>query len=155
MDTTNLNVVLVSNLLEFGHLSSEFRQSDVNGSAEGCTKIGWARGDVTKVLIVSETSDSLNMSCSFGKAGKHSSDISSILHRNDSKLIFFIDPHKEGLVIVMEDSSSSWPISIESTGFEEPISFLEQEMILNQLLLVLRCHSCKRVVLALEFTLEF
>ena len=125
MDTTNLNVVLVGNFLEFGHLSTEFRQSDVNGSAEGSTKIGWARGDVTKVLIVSETSDSLNMSCSLGKAGKHSSDISSILHRNDSKLIFLIDPHKESLGIIVEDTSASWPVAIQATGIKESISFLE------------------------------
>jgi len=56
------------------------------------------------------------------------------LHGDDSKLILFIDPHKEGLFFIMEDTSSIWPVSIQTTGLKEPISLLEEEVILDELL---------------------
>ena len=95
--------------------------------------------------------DFVSSSC---KPCKDSSDICTWLHRDDSKLILFIDPNKESLVVVMEDASSRWPISVESTSLEESISFLEQEMILYQLFLIFRSHCGERIVLSCEFTLE-
>ena len=60
MDTSDLNVVLVSNGLEFGHVLGELGESDVNGSSEGSTKVGGARGDVTKMVVVGELGNLLN-----------------------------------------------------------------------------------------------
>lgn len=37
------------------------------------------------------------------KTGKHFPHVSTFLHGNNSKVIFFIDPHKEGLVVVMPE----------------------------------------------------
>jgi hypothetical protein len=37
-------------------------------------------------------------------------------------LIFFINPDEEGLGIVVEDTSSLWPFTVEATCFEESIS---------------------------------
>jgi len=58
------------------------------------------------------------------------------LHRNDSQLIFFINPNEEGLLIVMENTSAFGPFSIQTTCTEESISFLEEEVVVDQLSLI-------------------
>jgi len=59
-----------------------------------------------------ESSNFLDMTTSSGKSIKNSLKIGTILHGNDSKLIFLIDPNKERLVLIMEDTSSVRPVSI-------------------------------------------
>ena len=89
-----------------------------------------------------------------GQSFEYTPDISTLLHGNDSKLILFIDPNKEGLLIVMENSSSLWPVTVETTGIEETITLFEQEVIVNQLLLLLWSHGSKRVESSSKFTFE-
>ena len=48
----------------------------------------------------------------------------------------------------MEDASAIRPVSVETTGFKESITLLEQEVIFNELLLVLGLHSLEWVVLS-------
>jgi hypothetical protein len=43
-----------------------------------------------------------------------SSDISALLHGDDSQLILFVDPDEEGLGVVVEDTSARRPVSVES-----------------------------------------
>lgn len=45
------------------------------------------------------------------------------LHRDDTKLIFFVNPDKESLGLIVEDTTTIWPITIEVASFEETISF--------------------------------
>ena len=52
----------------------------------------------------------------------------------------------------MEDTSTSWPISIKSASLKESVSLFEQEMILNKLLLILWLHSSKWVVFTFELS---
>jgi hypothetical protein len=49
-------------------------------------------------------------------------------------LILFVDPDKERLGSVMENSSSRWPVSVQIASFKESISLLEKEMVVNELL---------------------
>ena len=81
--------------------------------------------------------DFVSSSC---KSCEDSSDVCSWLHRDDSELIFFVDPNKEGLVVIVEDSTSLWPVSVEIAGLKEPISLLEKEVILDQLISLLVSH---------------
>ena len=46
---------------------------------------------------------------------KDSTDVSSLLHADDSELVLFIDPHKESLFIVVIDTSAFRPIPIQTT----------------------------------------
>jgi hypothetical protein len=69
-------------------------------------------------------------------------------------LILFVYPHKESLGIIVEDSSARWPVSVQSTGFKEPVSFFEKEVVSDELLLVSFAHSSKRVELSGKVTLE-
>jgi len=49
-------------------------------------------------------------------------------------LILFIHPDEEGLFFIMENSSSLWPFPVKTACFKESVSFLEQEVVFNQLL---------------------
>ena len=81
-----------------------------------------------------EPRNSLYLSSSRSQSPKYSSDISTILHRDNPELILFIDPNKESLIVIVEDSSAFWPVSIQAAGIKESVSFLKEEMISNQLI---------------------
>ena len=57
----------------------------------------------------------LNAGDTSGESLKDFSDVRAGLHRYDSELILFIDPHKESLVVIVEDSSSLRPVSLEES----------------------------------------
>ena len=54
----------------------------------------------------------------------------------------------------MEDTSALWPVTIEATSFKEPITFFEQEVIGDELVLILGAHSCERVEFTGKLALE-
>jgi len=76
------------------------------------------------------------------------------LHGDDSKLILLVDPDKEGLVVVMVDTSSLWPVSLKSSRLEILVTTLEEEMIGDQLFLLLWGHGSERVVFTSKLTGE-
>ena len=80
--------------------------------------------------------------------------ILSLLHRNDSQLIFFVYPNKESFVIVMEYSSCIWPISIETASFQESITFFKQEVIFYQLFSLRLSEVVELIILSSEISLE-
>ena len=69
-------------------------------------------------------------------------------------MVFLVDPDEEGFLVVVEDSSSFWPVSVEVAGIEEAVTLFEEEMIVNKLLLLLWSHGPKRVEGSGKFTLE-
>ena len=80
MDATNLHKELGGNLLEFFFLLSQVWQLDVNRSSEGRAKIGGARSDVAKALVVRKLGNLFNFSCCSGKTGENCTNISTWLH---------------------------------------------------------------------------
>jgi hypothetical protein len=62
---------------------------------------------------MSELSNFLNVIRGSAKSIKYGMKISALLHRDDSKLVFFIDPHEESLSVIMENSSAFRPVSIQ------------------------------------------
>ena len=91
-------------------------------------------------------------SCS--ESAEDCADIGALLHRNNPKLILFIDPDEEGLLIVVENASSLRPVSVQATCIKESVTFLEKEMILDQLIPLSICHRSKRVESSSEFSIE-
>ena len=87
-----------------------------------------------------KSSDLFNLSSSRGKAAEDCANISALLHRNDSELIFFIDPDEESLLVVVENASSFWPFSVQATCVEESVTLFEEEVVRNQLLSVCFTH---------------
>ena len=103
---------------------------------------------------MSELGDLFDLICRSGKSPEHCSDVGTILHGDDSELIFLIDPHKEGLLVVVEDASSLWPVSIQATSIKESVSFLEKEMVRDQLVPLSICHRSKGVESSSELSVE-
>ena len=123
MDSSDLNVEFIGNSVESGLVLSKLWELDMNGSSHGGTEVGWARGDVTEMAIVSEFADLLDLGGGSAESVEDFLDTSSLLHRDDSKLIFFVDPDEESLGIIVEDTSTRWPVSVQVACFKESVSF--------------------------------
>ena len=106
MDTSDLDMVLGGDLLELFLLLHQLWKLDMDGGSEGGSEIGWARGDVTKMGIVRELADGLDVGGSSAESVENFEDTSSWLHGDDSQLILFVDPDEESLGVVVEDTSA-------------------------------------------------
>jgi len=128
------------------------RKVNMDGCTHTSSQVGWAGVDITILGIKHEVlarfsldrvSNSLDTS---GKTIKDASDISSSLHGDDSELIFLIDPGQEGLVLVVEDATALWPVSLHTSSNEVTISGDKEEMIIDKLLTNSLIHSCEWVI---------
>jgi hypothetical protein len=71
---------------------------------------------------VGELDDFLDLSSTAGKAVEDAVDVSTGLHGNDAELILFVDPDEEGLLFVVEDTTTVGPVAVEATGLQESVS---------------------------------
>ena len=101
---------------------------DVDGGTKSCSEVGGAGGDVTQVVVVSETSLSLDDSGGSGETLEDSADVGTLLHGDDTELILFVDPDEEGLGVVVEDTSARWPVTVETAGIEETVTLPENKI---------------------------
>jgi len=72
---------------------------------------------------VGELDDSFDVSSSTRESIKNSADVSTGLHADDAELILLVDPHKEGLGFVVEDTTATWPVAVQAGNFEESVTF--------------------------------
>lgn len=91
---------------------------------------------------------------SSGESIEDLSDISSLLHGDNSEMVLFVQPDQEGLVVVVEDTSGFRPLPIETCCFKVLVAFLEQEMIISHLFLLLGSEFTQLVVCSLEISLK-
>jgi hypothetical protein len=117
VDTSDLHVPLVGNFLESLFVSRKLWQLDVHGSSQSSSQVSWARSDVTQVVVMSELGYSFDVVGSVGKSSEDFSDSRSLLHGDDSELVLFVDPDEESFGIIVENTSSRWPVSVESASF--------------------------------------
>jgi len=106
VDSSDLDVVLVGDLVEEGLVVHELGELDVNGSSESGSEVGGARGDVTKVVVVRELAFLLDESAGSAESVEDLADSSSLLHGDNSELILLVDPDDETLGLVVEDTSA-------------------------------------------------
>ena len=71
-----------------------------------------------------------------------------------AKPTLLVDPHEEGFGVVVEDATTSWPVSASVGSLQETVTFLEEEVIIDELLLGGLVHASQRIVGALVVTLE-
>jgi len=154
VDTSDLNIVLSGDSFESSIVSHQFWKFDVYGSSQGSTEVGWAGSDVTKMIIVGEFANSLNMSGTSAESLENGCDVGIILHGDDSQLILLINPDKESLGSIVENTSSIWPVSIEVASGKESISLFEEEMIVDELLLDILLHTGQWIEGSCEVTIE-
>lgn len=69
-------------------------------------------------------------------------------------MILLVAPDQEGLVVVMEDATSGGPETAGVRCLEETVAFLEEEVVVDQLLLHFLAHAGERVESTLQFTSE-
>jgi hypothetical protein len=105
--------------------------------------------------IIGELGNLLNFGESSVESFENLSNVRSWLHRDDSELILLINPCKESLFIIVIDTSVLRPVPIQSTCIKEPVSLLEEEMILNQLFPILLRQGVERVILTFQLTFKF
>lgn len=122
VDSSDLDVVFVGDGVELVLLLGKLWELDMDGSSQGGTEVGWARGDVTEMVIVRELGDLLDGGGGSAESVEDFLDASSLLHGDDSELIFFVDPDEERLGVVVEDSSTGWPVSVQVASFKESVS---------------------------------
>merc|ERR1712114_49156 len=124
------------------------------------TKIGGAGVDVTVLFVKTEVlarfflDRVLHSLDSLGESFKDTSDISSHLHGDDTELIFLIDPDKEGLLVIVEDTATLGPISLHASNSQVSVSGHKEEVVINQLLADGLFHSSEWVILSSKFSSE-
>jgi pyridoxine 5'-phosphate synthase PdxJ len=64
------------------------------------------------MIVVSEFCNTLEFFNCSAESIKDLTDVCTRLHGDDSQLVLFVDPHKEGLVVVVENTSAVWPVTI-------------------------------------------
>jgi len=154
MGTTDLDIVLISDGLELVLVLLEFGELDMHGGSHSGTAVGGAGGDVAQVSVVLELGNRLNLGRGDRETLEDLADVGAILHGDDSEVVLLVDPHQKGLVVVVEDTTSLGPLSLEAAGLEVLVTTLEEEVISDQLLLFSFSHCCEGVVFALQLTLE-
>ena len=122
VDTTDLHVILGGNFFELFHVLGKLWQLDVDGGTESGTQVGWAGSDVAQVLVMRKFSNIFDSSGGAGKTVENGVNVGTWLHGDDSELIFLIDPDKEGLVVVVEDSSARWPVTVQTASIQEAVT---------------------------------
>jgi len=78
----------------------------VHRSSECSTKVGGAGSDVAEVVIVGKLGYLLDFGGGCGESPEYCQDVGTFLHRDDSELVFFVDPYQECFLIVMEYAST-------------------------------------------------
>ena len=104
---------------------------------------------------MSELSNFLDFRGGTGKPTENGTDISTLLHGDDSELVLLVHPSKESLLIVVEDTATLGPVTVEATSFQETVTLLEKEVIVDKLLLLGWGHRLKGVVGSFKITSEF
>jgi len=159
--STGLNSKLLASCLELiNSLLGPTWKINVDRGSHTSSKIGWARVDVSVLLgegIVlarlglDGISDSLD---STGKTSEDSLDVSSLFHGDDTGLILLIDPHKEGLGVIVEDSTTLGPVTLHTSNCQVSVSADKKEVVIDELLSDSLIHASEWVVLASKISIE-
>lgn len=126
----------------------------MNRGAESGPEVSWAAGDVAEFLAVGKGGNFLDFSAGAGKTREDGSDVGTRLHRDNTELVLFVNPHKEGLFDIVVNSTTLGPVAVQAASLKEAISLLEQEVIVDELLLYLSVQSTESVVSTLEVSFE-
>merc|ERR1719397_2220771 len=153
--TTGLQVKLLAASLQLvDAVLGPARQVNVNRGPHASTKVGGAGVDIAEPLIETEVLARLLLDGvldgldTLGQPGEDLLHISSLLHGDDTELIFLVDPDEESLFLVVEDATTLRPVTLHAGNSQVPVSGNEEEMVVNQLLADLLVHASQRVVVS-------
>jgi len=106
-----LEVVLSGGLFELLAISGQLGELDVDGGSDGGAQVGRAESQEAEAVVVGEGDPLLNIVDSVDQAGIDSLEVTTLLHRDDAKVILFVAPDQESLVDVVVDTATSWPVA--------------------------------------------
>merc|ERR1719323_21378 len=69
-------------------------------------------------------------------------------------LVLLVDPHKEGLGVIVEDSTTLGPVALHTSNSQVTVSRDEEEMVINKLLTDSLVHASEWVVLASKISFQ-
>ena len=64
----------------------------------------------------------LNVGAGAGESVEHGVKVGTWLHRDDTELVLLVNPHQEGLVVVVEDTSALGPFTVKAASLQESVS---------------------------------
>merc|ERR1719233_2325758 len=80
------------------------------------------------------------------KSVENSLDIPAHLHGDYPQLVLLVDPRQEGLVLVVEDSTTFGPVSLHSCHLQVLVARDEQEVVIHELLSDILSHAGQRII---------
>ena len=164
---------MIGDLLQRLHPTArEERQLDVHRRPDRGAQVGRAEGEPAEPLVRGEGHEGVHVLDPVDQQLEHAADVAAGSHGDDPEVVLLPDPHQEGLLLVVEDSSPCWPVSacvgrlqmgmvgnlggkitscpsysiVMGLDLQEPVALLEKKMVVNQLLLDLVGHSGQRVI---------
>merc|ERR1712012_423143 len=144
--TTRLQVKLLATSLELvDAVLGPAGQVNVDGGPHASAQVGGAGVDVAVLLIQAKVHARLSLD-TLGQSAEHFPDISTLLHGDNTELVLLVDPDKEGLLGVVEDTTSLRPVTLHTGNSKVPVARDEEEVVVNELLTDLLVHSGQRVV---------
>lgn len=152
--STYLQVVLASDLFQLCAVGGQLGDLDVHGCAYSRAQVGWTEGQEAKSVVVAERYPLLDVIDGCDQAAVHHAQVTAHLHGDDAKMIFFVAPDEEGLVLVVVDATAGWPEAASVGGLQEAVTLLEQEVVIDQLLLNVLAHSGQGEESALELAFQ-
>ena len=147
VDAARLDLVLVTDSREVG-LRVGVGDLHVHAGPHASTEVGGAARQVAKLLRVLEPKTLVQLVHRTAQPTEHRPDVAALLHADDAEVVLLVQPHKESLVLVVEDATTLRPLLIHSSCFEEAVSFLEQEVVGHKLQTSGFVHALKRVVVS-------
>lgn len=124
VDTTDLELQAIADGLEVW-AGGGLGQLDVDGGADGGSQVGWAEGEPAETVVAGEGSLGLDGLGTLDQTLKDNTDVATVLHGDDTQVIFFVDPDQEGLVVVVVDTTASGPETAGVGGLQEAVTFFE------------------------------
>jgi len=159
--TPGLNLEFFTSLLEgIKTFLGPAGQVNVDGSPHAGAKVGGAGVDEAILGVKHEflagfsldgVADSLDTT---GKALEDTPDITTLLHGDDPELILLIDPDQEGLLGVVEDTTTFGPVALHTSYLKVAVTRHEEEVVIDELLADGFLHASQGVVVAREITGE-
>ena len=103
---------MIGDLLQRLHPTArEERQLDVHRRPDRGAQVGRAEGEPAEPLVRGEGHEGVHVLDPVDQQLEHAADVAAGSHGDDPEVVLLPDPHQEGLLLVVEDSSPCWPVS--------------------------------------------
>ena len=108
---------------------------------DGRPEVGRAEGQPAQPLALGELHEGLDGPDALRQSGVDLAHVPALLHADDPQVVLLPHPHQEGFLLVVEYPSTSGPEAACVGRLEEPVTFFEQEVVADKLILNLIGHT--------------